>query len=257
MSILKKHYSGVVIDDFIGGKEGFVMIQKLRNVGRVSEFWDVLSINTIRTAVLKKLGRRKYDLMIFVETGGVFMLGCKEMFGHANRVVSLPLSSHYPQSLYADKLGEYIQDFREHIEHSKRIAIVEGDVGTQGVSLQRLNNIKNIIRQINTSATIEVIVGVCVRDLVSAKFSGFKKPLITIFGVAVNYIIKLSDVARGYEAALIKEKKALESLPDTPYVRKELAEIGIKPYPLSKTALELVRLWERRKTLPVVLEKSK
>ncbi len=256
MSMLKKHYSGVVIDDFIGGKEGFEMIQKLRKVGRVSEFWDVLSINTIRNVVLKKLGRRKYDLMIFVETGGVFMLGCKEMFGHANRVVSLPLSSHYPQTFYADKLGEYIQDFKEYIEHSKRIAIVEGDVGTQGVSFQRLNNIKNHIRKINNKAIIDVIVGVCVRDLINAKFPGFKKPLITIFGIAVDYLIKLSDIARGYEAVLIKDKKALESLPDIPEVRKELAKSGLKPYLLSETAMELVRLWHRRKTLPVLFEKK-
>jgi len=235
----KKHILDmtVVIDDFIGGKKGRKMIEDLNKIGELGSGWEQLEIEKIQAAVLQKLEGKKYDLMLLVESGGPFILGSREMLSHADRVHSLPLSMHYrrpnarvDKSYYTatiDDASKALDDLGDIVTTSKKIALVDGDIGNRNYSMNRLRAIKSAIKSKNPGAEIDVIVGV-----VNNKFRNSN--LIDIVGYYVEYVAKLSDIVNN-KLGVGTEKDWGETVH-------------------GDTIQKLIRYWRRRKTLPILVD---
>ena len=232
----------VVIDDFIGGEKGLEIIKEMwKEANEISYDSVPLDIEIIRKSVAKQLGKKEYDLMIFVETGGIFFLGTPEVKSHAKTITTIPVSERrmvYPKferqerhKVFMDQVQiiakKWIQNSKEIIKASSKIAIVEGDVGWGGFSYLRLSYIKKQLQIANPKANIEIIVG-----LIPAKFAG--RRLFDVVGVIVGHHKKLSDIAEDMERMIEINKITMESLP--------------------RSTPKLLRYWHAR--YPVPLKKS-
>lgn len=208
----------VLVDDFIGGKKGTKVVKELLKYHSTAlRDYIPLDIDFIRKAVIKKLGRKQYDLMIFIESGGVYFLGIPEITKHARETATIPASGHdNPLHYNTHKL---VSELERQIKSSKKIAIVEGDVGVTSHSFGRLMRIRHDVWQLNEKADIDTIVGVSVAEF-AHRFD--------IVGVLIRQMVKLSDIAHGLE----------DTLKDGSF----LVELEKK----------LLTLWQHRKTLPVL-----
>ena len=224
---MKKHIlrKSVMIDDFVGGKKGQQLIKELQESGEFKTDVQYLGAEDIQKIVLKRLEGRRYDLMLLVESGGAFLLGTREITSHADRVLSLPLSMHFTQNPISHfrprGIDKIVGQFEDAIQNSKRIALVEGDVGEFGDSFKRLEKVVKSIKKSNPDAEVEVIVGVAHIRFLDDKF-------LNIVGYYVGHLHKLSDYTHRIdgnpERALNPEQK------------------------------KLIGYWRRRKTLPLVVD---
>ncbi len=211
----------VVIDDFIGGEKGLEMIKEMwKEANEISYDSIPLDIEIIRKSVAKQLGKKEYDLMIFVETGGIFFLGTPEIKSHAKTITTIPVSERrmvYPKferrerhKVFMDQVQvivkKWIQNAHEIIKTSNKIAIVEGDVGWGGFSYLRLSYIKKQLQIANPKANIEIIVGT-----IPAKLA--ERRLFDVVGVIVGHHKKLSDIAEDIENMITLHKINMENLP--------------------------------------------
>ncbi len=240
-------YKYVIIDDFIGdSSEASELVQGLYN-DRYVFYKELLDLDLIRKSVLAQLKDKEYDLMIFIESGGVYFLAIPEMLAKAKHVISIPVSEHGfsesekgsiefpPGSMWkslrkptiagfmrfiSKRVDSWVSDKKEIIKASSKIAIVEGDVGGGGYSFARLNYVKDAISKLNPAAKIDVIVGIA---STAEEFD--------ILGVYVHDFEKLSDIARRAENAYPTDSN--------------LALKSVK---------RLLHYWARRKTLPVPKE---
>lgn len=232
MTIDRSH-TKIVIDDFIEGKRGQRMIAELQKTGTYSDY-EPLDLKVIRNGVLKQLGGKKYDLMIFVESGGVYFLAIPEIIGHAKKSITLPISSHSPGFEWYKGISSFfkpysirpaLDKYEDLIKSSKSIAIVEGDIGTWGNSFKRLVAVAECVEEINNLADVELIVGI-----IAGFYSSFSRKL-GIIGVKAMEIQKLSDLARTL-------------LPREPKDRNEAEQ-------------KLVEYWKRRKTYHPLMKGKK
>ena len=207
----------VVIDDFIGRKEGREIIEKFIRDCFPGALIP-LDLGFIQKSVIKKLGKKQYDLMIFVETGGVYFLAIPEIMKHAREFATIPASGH--ENPLSKNIRNLVFQLKGLIVPSKIIAIVEGDVGASHYSCDKLMKIKHFIGELNKDADIDIIVGVAAAEMAD-RFD--------MVGVSVRGVLKLSDAAR------------------------ELEE-NIKS-PSGNIERRLLALWQRRKTLPVLVKK--
>ncbi|HIJ97549.1 TPA: hypothetical protein H1009_00510 [archaeon] len=196
----------VVIDDFIGGEEGRETIKDLKWFGKLYKIYVPLELGVIQKAILKKLKKKKYELMIFVETGGVYFLCTPEMLEHTVRATTIPVSerkmeywrhpgispkygSHKAFMLEVQRITkQWIEDNKDLLKANQKIAIVEGDVGRGDFSYIRLAYIRKKILEINPNAKVELIVGI-----ITTKQA--KRRLFDIVGVTAGSHTKLSDIA--------------------------------------------------------------
>lgn len=214
-------YRKVIIDDFIGGEKGLEMIKEMWNEANEISYDSIpLDIEIIRKSVAKQLDKKEYDLMIFVETGGIFFLGTPEIKSHAKTITTIPVSERrmvYPKfgreerhKVFMDQVQiiakKWIQNSQEIIKASNKIAIVEGDVGWGGFSYLRLSYIKKHLQIANPKANIEIIVGI-----IPAKLA--KRRLFDVVGVIVGHHKKLSDIAEDMERMIEINKINMEHLP--------------------------------------------
>ncbi len=168
-----------------------------------------LSREKISDVVNKKLGDRRYDLMFLVDTGGTYILGSNEKItGRATKVVRLPLSGHCMKGEIPNmgKIYSAISSNAKEIVLGRKIAVVEGDVGPIGDSFNRLQLIKQAIRNLNKKAIVEIIVGV-------SETYYAKEGMFDIVGFVTNDLAKLSDIARllmGFEDCTHSERKLMK-----------------------------------------------
>ncbi|HIK02620.1 TPA: hypothetical protein H1012_02120 [archaeon] len=221
----------VVIDDFIGGKKGMQLIKRWASNELLLRS-EPLDIDLIRKSVAKQLKNKKYDLMIFVETGGVYFLDIPQISMHTKEKIAIPISERYmvftgPEvkrhAIFMKAVREIVDKWvlknSAIIKSTKSIAIVEGDVGQGDFSYIRLSYIKRAIQKINANAKIEIIVGIA-----TTRQKGRK--LFDIVGIIVKNHYKLSDQAASVE-----------------YLFKKKGESVI----YSQIERELLRLWKTRK----------
>ena len=225
-------HKNIIVDDFIEGRRGQRMIAELRKAGTYSDY-EALDVDLIRKSILKQLGNKKYDLMVFVESGGVYFLAVPEIIGHAKKSISLPISSHNPKFNWYRGLSSYfkpysirptLDQYEELIKSSNSIAIVEGDIGNQGNSAKRLFAVKDCIQEINNGADVDVIVGIATGVYQYSKN-------FNIIGVVARDIQKLSDLARALAPR--------------------------EPGHLNAAEQKLVEYWERRKSFHPIMKGKK
>ncbi|HIJ98470.1 TPA: hypothetical protein H1005_00810 [archaeon] len=196
----------VVIDDFVGGKKGTQLIKELRAVGALMYVDSVqLTLDEIRRSIIEQIVNKQYGLMIFIESGGLLILGTTEIVSHARRTAVLPASSHVIDSY--KEIETFLSLAKQIIKSSKRIAIVEGDVGEASHSYNRLKDLKNRIIGLNRKASVEIIVGVVARKFANRR-------LFNVIGVIVKNIDKLSDIVHeirdvNYRSAPMRKLRAL------------------------------------------------
>ncbi len=185
----------VVIDDIIGKRQSLSFLNSLRREGLLSKHFVILGIAEIQRRILNKLDKKKYDLMLFVESGGPYILGTPTVMKHAKKSFAIPLSSHSN----SDELNaiKYVAKFTPEIIRSSTIAVVDGDAGREGLSVERLYRVKEAIIKINKEAKVEVIVGVATKSAMAEQMSFGR--LFDIVGVVVEDMLKLSDYAHDIE----------------------------------------------------------
>ncbi len=220
-------FKNFIIDDFIGGKKGRKLISELRGIGQINLPDIQMDLSFIQKRVVKKLAKKHYDLMIFIETGGPYFLGIPGVTAHAKKIMTLPVSAHSKVSL--DDVSSVVSNYKSQIESSRSIAVVEGDVGACGHSLQRIKIVKACISEINEKADTDFIVGITTLNCANAG-------IFNIIGVVAGGFTKLSDIALDFEM-LAKVHKVL------------------KEEKLPQPIHTLLDCWHRRKTLPVVAKK--
>ncbi len=215
----------IIIDDFIGGRKGKELIRKLIQFGHLRNTDMPFGLDEIRKDTIKKLKGKHYDLMVFLETGGVYFLYIPPILAHATKAIILPTSSH-KNPKYSD-VSEYIFAFQDAIAAARTIAIVEGDVGPTENSYKKLHSVKYAVNEINKKAKIEVIIGV-----ISGKYK--TSSLIDIYGTTASFF-RLSDIADDIELMHQQTPKSK---------RKELP-------PLMQ---ELLAIWHKKKQMQVPIK---
>lgn len=182
---MTRSYRRVVIDDFLykyeeESKEDFFPDSKscidffIRAVE--GELTTVLDAIDVQNAVLNEFegrNRSKYDLLFLIEGGGVVVLEglANKLCNRGAHVVNLPISVRdlkqsfrggYDPSIVRYGIGPIIEKHSKLIKNSatNRIAIIDSDVGTYGISASRLNITAELIHDINENAEIDIIIGV-------------------------------------------------------------------------------------------------
>lgn len=181
----------VVIDDVVGGQREITLFRQLKKEGSLSGHYLLLDTSRIREAVLRKLKGKTYGLMLFVESGGTYLLGIPSIMAKGTKSLAVPVSSYTNgREFDAEK---NLKKFERYIENYQRIALVEGDVGSGGHSIERLSGLKKEILRINPNAGVEVIVGVATKKAMVENMAYGR--LFDIVGIIVEEFYKLSDYA--------------------------------------------------------------
>ena len=183
----------VILDDVVGGQKGISLVRQLKREGSLSKHYLLLDIKLIRGHVAAKLKyhRKKYDLMLFVESGGTYILGIPSIMSMGEKSLAVPVSSHKNgEEFNAEK---NLKKFERYIESYSRLALIEGDVGSGGHSIERLYGLKKEVLRINPKASVEVIVGVATKKAMVENMAYGR--LFDIVGIIVEEFYKLSDYA--------------------------------------------------------------
>lgn len=241
----------IIVDDFIGGRKGQNLVRELIDSSqnplpntirldtdiRISPLKNPQIVNSeqIQEEILKKLIGKEYDLMLFIETGGVYILACNEILKHGKKHANLLLSRHNVtvedrsnKQIVSDSCIERkVNQLSPLIESSEKIAILEGDVGKRGDTLKKLKLIKEVILEINKDTEIDFVIGISVEKNYFLKTIFEALDNCTV-GFIVNKFEKLSDIA------------------DLFLSKKEISHEKLSP-----VQEKLVEAWKKRRILSI------